>query len=86
MSKVVLGELVILACTSTYLILGRGWSLELALLAVAGSALALALLLVMVVFGLDSAVSTSEGRRAMWSHVCRVVSKDLADLWAALKF
>lgn len=86
MPKVVLGELVILACTSAYLIQGRGWSLGLALLVVAGGALALALLLAMVVFGVDAAVGTSEDRRAMWSDVCRVVRKDLADLWAALKF
>lgn len=86
MSRVVLSELAALACTFTYLVLGRGWGLKLALLVVAGGSLVFALLLVMVVFGVDAALGTSEDRRVMLIDVRRIVRKDLADLWAALKF
>lgn len=86
MSRVILSELAALACTLAYLVLGRGWELKLALLVVAGGSLVFALLLVMVVFGVDAALGTSEDRRVMLIDVRRIVRKDLADLWAALKF
>jgi len=86
MSRAILSELAALACTFAYLVLGRGWDLKLALLVVAGGSLVFALLLVMVVFGVDAALGTSEDRRVMLIDVRHIVRKDLADLLAALKF